>query len=121
MSLTTSPLLAIVNAADGAVGTAPYTANGIHFDAPSNAVLPKAAAETWGGPVLANGTVTFCRIALGADDGVTGEMAASTTNRRMQLAVGLIGSDLDVVSTTVTTGQIGGFPLSYFVIGQPTL
>lgn len=68
------------------------TSTGCTFQAAAGGVLAKTTAEPWGGPVLANGTVTFARYCHGGDDGTT----TSATNTRMQATVGSQGSGADI-------------------------
>lgn len=81
---------------------------GLTFDAPVNAVLNKAAAETWEGTINLDGfdagptvTPSFFRFVSAADNG---RGAGGTTAKRIQGTAGgpSSGADLDVGSDTVT-------------------
>ncbi len=69
------------------------------FDAtPVSGTIVKTVAETWTGVTVGNGTASFARIVLGADDGTL-----STTQVRAQLTVGTTGADLLLGNLTYTT------------------
>ena len=67
---------------------------------PSSGVLTKAAAEAWYGTNAASGYASFYRFAPIADDGTL-----STTAKRCQGTVGILGTDLIVASAYFTLGQ----------------
>lgn len=73
--------------------------NGLNFDDPANALLQKAAAETWRGVGLANGSAGWFRFCANpADAG-----GASTTLARIDGSVAKTGGDLSVSNTNVET------------------
>ena len=83
------------------------------FDAtPVNGAIVKTASETWTGSSVASGTASFARLVLGSDDGTS-----STTQVRMQLTVGTVGTDLLFGNTTFTSS--GTRSLSGFTITLP--
>ncbi|NDZ11486.1 hypothetical protein C7T35_01430 [Variovorax sp. WS11] len=74
--------------------------SGITFEAaPSGGILEKNAAETWSGVNAATGTPTFYRHVLTADTG-----ALSTTAPRYQGTVAVAGADMNLTSSTLTSG-----------------
>jgi len=73
--------------------------NGINFDAPVAGVCSKAVAETWQGVGLANGTAGWFRFY--ANDMTTG---ADTTHARFDGAISTTGAEVNMVSTTITSG-----------------
>lgn len=89
------------------------TGTGLTFDAPTDGVLPKAAAETWEGTNAASGTATFYRFVLTGDTG-----ALSTTEKRMQGSIGLAGADMNMTSVTLVASAVQ--PINYFIVALPT-
>jgi hypothetical protein len=87
---------------------------GLTFDAPADGVMSKAAAEQWQGVNAATGTAGYARFVAAADTGGT-----STTEPRIQMTVGTVGTDLLLANTLLTTGQT--FTLNYFNVALPTL
>jgi hypothetical protein len=78
------------------------TGGGLQFDpTPVSGVLQKQSTQTWSGTAVASGTATFFRWEMPGDTG-----NASTTAVRVQGAVGLIGADLNLASTNITTGSV---------------
>ena len=74
---------------------------GLNMDTtPSSGVLTKASAEAWYGTIAASGYASFYRFAATADDGTL-----STTAKRCQGTVGILGTDLIVASAYLTLGQ----------------
>lgn len=90
------------------------TGTGITFDAPSAAVISKAAAEVWSGVNAASGTATFFRHVAVGDTG-----ALSTTEARVQGTVGTSGADLNLSSVSLTNGATQ--TIDYYTIALPTL
>jgi hypothetical protein len=73
---------------------------GINFDTAAAAgVLSKAPGETWSGNNAATGTATYFRHVAAGDDGTS-----STTQARIQGTVATVGADLNLSSTTLTSG-----------------
>jgi hypothetical protein len=75
---------------------------GLNFDStPVNGVLQKDSSQTWSGTAVASGTATFFRWEMSGDTG-----NSSTTAIRVQGSVGLIGADLNLASTNITSGSV---------------
>jgi hypothetical protein len=73
---------------------------GINFDTSAvSGVLSKAPAETWSGNNANNGTATYFRHVAAADDGTL-----STTQARIQGVISTVGADLNLSSTTLSSG-----------------
>ncbi len=73
---------------------------GINFDtAAVGGTLPKAPAETWSGTNVATGVAGYFRHVLAADAN-----DLSTTAIRIQGTVGTGGADLNISSTSLTSG-----------------
>lgn len=88
---------------NGGAFTPGSATNGINFDAPVDGVLSKAAAETWSGTGLADGTATWFRFYSNAM--TTG---ASTTAVRYDGAITTLSTaELQMTNTTVVTGVPG--------------
>lgn len=91
---------------DAATGTklARYTAAAdakMHLAAAAvGGVIAKAAAEVWAATGLANGNAGYFRLVTDADDGAT----ASTTAVRVDGAIAVSGSDMDMTSTAIAVG-----------------
>lgn len=87
---------------------------GLTIDATAtDGVIKKPDAAVWQDPTPpATGTAAFYRWEQTGDTG-----ASSTTDRRVQGTVGNIGCDLNLSSTTITTGV--AFSLNTFTIRQP--
>lgn len=93
----------------GASGT------GLTFAASAvDGVLPKEPTETWQGVNVATGTAGYARFVAAGDTG-----ALSTTAPRIQMTVGVVGTDLLMANTLMTSGQT--FTLNYFDVALPTL
>ena len=90
------------------------TATGITLDPAANGSIPKAAAETWSGVNAATGTATFYRHIAPADDGTL-----STTQARIQGAIATSGAELNLTSTTLTSGATQ--TVDFYSIALPTL
>ena len=72
---------------------------GINFDAPVGNVLSKAAAEVWSAVAIATGTAGWFRLSLLTDTG-----AVSTTEPRLDGAIAVSNSDMNISNTAITTG-----------------
>lgn len=108
--------------ADAAIGAATLlvtisnndTGTGITFDAtPTSGVLVKSTSEVWSGTCVANGTGAFYRFVSLADDGTS-----STTFKRMQGTVGVVGADLLVSSTTFVSSNLR--QINSYAAGMPS-
>jgi hypothetical protein len=95
----TGTLLVEISVSSGtfAHGTA---ANGLEFGAAASGVIAKASGETWSGSAAASGTAGYFRL-LGnpADSG-----ALDTALPRIQGSIGTSGADLNMTSTSITSG-----------------
>ena len=105
--------------ADAAIGgavllvTIKNGVSGITFDAAaSGGVLAKNPAETWSGTNVASGAPSFYRHVLTADTG-----ALSTTAPRYQGTVGIGGGDMNLTSTSLTSGATQ--TLDYHAVALP--
>ena len=75
------------------------TATGIDLEATATGgVIQKASAQVWRGVNAASGVATHYRYVTATDTG-----AASTTEARLQGTVGVVGADLNLSSTTLTS------------------
>lgn len=85
------------------------------FDAPTNGVLQKAAAETWAGTAVATGNASFYRLCVGSDTGAT---AAGASDYRVQGSIGTDASfDYKVANVAITSG--GSVPMDdYELVSQ---
>ncbi len=92
-ALSGNTLLAIIS--NDATGT------GITMATPSIAgVLSKSASEIWRGLIVASATASFYRFVGLADDGLL-----STTQRRIQGTVAVVGGDLNFSSVTFVSSN----------------
>ncbi|RLA45291.1 MAG: hypothetical protein DRQ97_09950 [Gammaproteobacteria bacterium] len=85
---------------DGAAFAHGTATNGLNFDAPANAVLSKAAAETWRGNGLADGTAGWFRFCSNPVD----SGGASSTLARIDGSVGRSAADLNLSNINILTG-----------------
>lgn len=108
-------------AGDAATGTLLVTisesggVNNLSFDAPAEGALPKAAAQTWSGTAVANGTAGWFRMYVSTDD----PTLADDTVVRIDGAIATSGAQLNMSHTNLTTGAIE--TLSEFRLTLPTL
>lgn len=81
----------------------------------TNGAIQKNGAETWSGTVTGAGTQTagYYRHVAAGDTG-----GASTTEKRIQGTIGVIGEDMNFTSTSLTNGTIQ--TIDYYVISLPT-
>jgi len=100
-------LLCTVTVASGSTG--------LSFDTAASAgVLSKPSLTVWSGVNAATGTASFYRHVASADDG-----AASTTQPRLQGAISTYGAELNLTSTTLTSGATQ--TIDYYSVAIPTL
>lgn len=86
---------------------------GINFDTTSSSgVLAKAPAETWKGDYVLTGYPAFCRFQSLSDTG-----AASTTEKRVQLTVGILNKEVTISTALKTLGDTQ--QLDSFFVGEP--
>jgi hypothetical protein len=89
--------------------------HGLHMDTAAVAgVLAKAPDESWRGTNVASGTASFYRHVASTDTG-----ALSTTEARIQGAVGLVGAELNLSSVGLLNAAAQ--TIDYYVITLPTL
>jgi len=87
---------------------------GLTFEATApGGVLTKTASEVWSGVNSVSGTATHYRHVGSADT-----HALSTTEPRLQGTVGAIGADMNLSSTTLTSGATQ--TIDYCVVTLPT-
>ena len=86
-----------VNAAVFAHGS---PTNGLNFDVPASAILPKAVAELWRGNGLAEGVAGWFRFCANPVDAG----GASTTLARIDGSVGRSAADLNLSNTNILVG-----------------
>ena len=77
-------------------------------------VLAKSTAETWSGVVALSGAATYYRHVAASDTG-----AASTTQARLQGEIATAGAELNLSSTTLTSGATQ--TVDYYSVALPTL
>lgn len=86
---------------------------GINFDAAAVAgVLAKAPAETWSGVNAATGTAGYFRHVAVGDTG-----ASSTSQARIQGAVGVTGSDLNLTSVSLVSAATQ--TIDFYTVAMP--
>ena len=86
---------------------------GISFHTVSTSgVLPKDTTEVWEGDYVLTGYPSFARFQSIADDG-----SASTTNRRVQLTVGILNKEITISTAQKTLGDTQR--LDSFFLGMP--
>lgn len=91
------------------------TGTGINFDTTaSGGVLQKAPGEVWSGVNAATGVASFYRHVAAGDAG-----DASTTAARLQGTIGIAGADLNLSSTSLTSGATQ--TIDYYSVALPTL
>ncbi len=95
----TGTLLAKITVGSGAFAFGSAT-NGLDFDSPADGVIEKAAAETWSGVGLADGTAGWFRLMGNVSDAG----GTSTTLARLDGSVGTSGADLNLGSVAIRTG-----------------
>ncbi len=81
---------------------------------PTTVNLSKNVAETWEGTVSTNGTSSFFRLELAADD-----QSQSQTHQRVQGSIGLAGADVNLATLVMTSGA--SQLINYFTVSFPTL
>lgn len=93
------------------VGAGAFPANGINFDAPDAGSISGAAAETWQGLGLFNGTAAWFRMY-----GPTVVLGDSTTAIRLDGTVGTSGADMIVSSTGIVLNATSTISSSTFTL-----
>lgn len=103
----TGTLLCTISIASGGTG--------INFDTAASAgVLSKAPGETWSGVNAATGTASYYRHVAVGDDGTS-----STTQVRLQGDIASAGAELNLSSTSLTSGATQ--TIDYYSVALPTL
>jgi hypothetical protein len=80
----------------------------------SSGVLAKSTSETWSGVVALSGAATYYRHVAASDTG-----ASSTTQARLQGEIATAGAELNLSSTTLTSGATQ--TVDYYSVALPTL
>ena len=89
--------------------------SGISFDtAAASGTLSKAPGEVWSGTIVATDTATFYRHVAIGDDGTL-----STTQARLQGAIGVAGAEMNVSTVSFVTGVSN--TLNNYTVTLPTL
>lgn len=90
------------------------TGTGLTLDTAAAGVLPKTPSEVWSGVNGASGAATFYRHVAVGDDGTL-----STTQPRIQGSIATFGAELNLTSTTLTSGATQ--TIDFYSIAEPTL
>lgn len=80
----------------------------------SSGVLAKSTSETWSGVVALSGAATYYRHVAASDTG-----ASSTAQARLQGEIATAGAELNLSSTTLTSGATQ--TVDYYSVALPTL
>jgi hypothetical protein len=88
--------------------------NGLEFGAASSGAIAKAAAATWSGAAVASGTAGWFRLYANATDAG----GASTSLPRIDGSIGTSGADLNMSSTSITSGQT--YTIDTFTLTLPS-
>ena len=88
--------------------------NGLEFGAAASGAISKASGATWSGAAVASGTAGWFRLYANATDAG----GASTSLPRIDGSVGTSGADLNMSSTTITSGQT--YTIDTFTITLPS-
>ena len=90
------------------------TSTGITMGAATGGVIAKTSSEVWSGVNAATGTASYYRHVGAADTG-----ASSTTEPRVQGLIATSGAQLNLTSTSLTSGATQ--TLDFYSITLPTL
>lgn len=91
------------------------TGTGINFDAAAvGSVLSKDPSEIWSGVNAATGAASYYRHVAAGDTGVL-----STTQARIQGAIGVAGAEMNLSSTSLTSGATQ--TIDFYSVALPTL
>lgn len=88
------------------------TSAGLSFDDAASGVLSKKSTETWSGTAVATNTAGWFRLRTSSDAG-----GSSTTDERLDGACAISGAQLNMSSTTITSGAVES--ISTFQITMP--
>lgn len=80
----------------------------------TSGIASKKGSETWSGVIASSGTAAFFRFVTAADTGVL-----STTEKRLQGAVGVVASELNLSSVALTATAVQ--TINHFNVALPTL
>ena len=98
----TGTLLLTITLASGAF-TGGAVTNGLEFGAASSGSISKASTQTWSGLAAATGTAGWFRLYGNAADEAS-TPAISTTLPRLDGSIAISGAQLNMSSTTITSG-----------------
>jgi hypothetical protein len=101
LAATGTLLLTITSASGAFVGGA--VANGLEFGVAASGAVSKLSTQTWSGVAVATGTAGWFRLYGNAADEAS-TPAISTTLPRLDGAIATSGGQLNLSSTTITTG-----------------
>ena len=91
------------------------TGTGLNMGAAAvDGVLQKDAAQVWSGTNAASGIATFYRHVATGDDG-----SLSTTATRLQGSIAVVGAEINLTSTTLTSGAPQ--TINFYSVAKPTL
>ena len=107
----TGTLLGIVTVDGGAFAFGSPT-NGLGFDAPSDGVVSKAAAETWRFTGLADGVAGWFRLMGNASD----NLGVSTTLPRLDGTIAVSGADMNLSNINIVTGAPNTIDVFQFTV-----
>jgi len=93
-------LLCTITESSGA-WVATEEANGLEFGDEASGYIEKCASETWSGSASATGTAGYFRFCANGTDA----QALSTTLPRIDGSIGTSGADLNMSSTSITSGS----------------
>lgn len=91
------------------------SANGLSFGAPSSGTFSKLATETWSGTAVATGTAGYFRFRASVAD--AGSLDSSALYIRMDGACATSGSELNMSTTSITSGAVQ--TINSFSVTQP--
>lgn len=112
-SAASGTLLLEITVSSGAWVAAAF-GNGLEFeDDPTDGEIEKSASETWSGAAIASGTAGWFRFVGNATDAG----GASTTLPRIDGSIGVSGADMNISSTTITSGRT--YTIDNFVLTLP--
>jgi hypothetical protein len=111
-SAVSGTLLVTVTLASGTFVAGAFD-NGLEFGAAGSGAISKAAGATWSGAAGASGTAGYFRLCANPTDAG----GASTSLPRIDGSIGTSGADLNMSSTTITSGQT--YTIDTFTISLP--
>lgn len=112
-SAVTGTLLGTISVSSGAWSAGSFT-NGLEFeDDPLSGEIEKSASETWSFTAVANGTAGYMRFVGNPTDAG----AASTTLPRIDMSLGISGTDATISNTTIVSGRT--YTVDTFILTLP--